>query len=516
MKKGGYLGHIFMVGAFTMLSRVLGLAREMLQSRQIGAGVAQSAFALAFALPNMARKIFGEGALTAAFVPVFRGEVEEVGLEKASRLARIVMTMVLLLLATIVLVALAGLVATLFLADRLALADRTRITVSLVAILIPYMLAICGAAFGMGVLNAMNRYKAASFMPSILNLVWIAALIAIAFFPELAVVTRVRIVAGAILFGGFVQFAFMLRCMARAGVSPRLCFSGWRGEKVRLVWRNLAIAAAGAGAIQLNYLLDQVLAQCAAEWAAGVISFAERLMDLPLGVIGVAFGTVLLPTFSRSFAKGNVAGAREVLATSVRNMMFVMIPAAAGLCVLSTEVTRVVYQGGEFGDTDTIRVARAVAVYAVGLGFFGLQKTLVPWFQAQKDMKTPFGVTTVTVAANATLNILAVWLLPVEWRHVGLAASTVFCACLGCMLLLVQAYRRNGCLGLSGTVPYLLRVLVAALIMAAAVAFVRREIALKPLPTLIVTVMTGAVVYAFLAVLLKIWRFPRRTARAGA
>ena len=207
-----------------------------------------------------------------------------------------------------------GLVATVFLADRLELADRTRITVSLVAILIPYMLAICGAAFGMGVLNAMNRYKAASFMPSILNLVWIAALVAIAFFPELAVVTRVRIVAGAILFGGFVQFAFMLRCMARAGVSPRLCFSGWRGEKVRLVWRNLAIAAAGAGAIQRNYPLDQVLAQCAAEWAAGVISFAERLMDLPLGVIGVAFGTVLLPTFSRSFAKGKVAGAREVLA----------------------------------------------------------------------------------------------------------------------------------------------------------------------------------------------------------
>ncbi len=153
------LKNAFTVGAFTALSRVLGLAREMLQSRFIGAGVAQSAFTLAFALPNMARKLFGEGALTAAFVPVFRGEVESAGLEKASKLARAVMTTVILALGATTVLIVAGLAGTQAMADRLALSGRVRLTISLVTILAPYMLAICGAAFGMGVLNALGRFK---------------------------------------------------------------------------------------------------------------------------------------------------------------------------------------------------------------------------------------------------------------------------------------------------------------------------------------------------------------------
>ncbi len=511
MKKRGFLGHIFTVGAFTMLSRVLGLLREMLQSRLIGAGVEQSAFTLAFAIPNMARKLFGEGALTAAFVPVFRGEVEADGLGKAAQLARAVMTMVLLILGAAVVLALSGLVGSLAMADRLAFSERTRLTLSLVAILVPYMLAICGAAFGMGVLNALGRFRASSFMPALLNVVWIATLSALALFPGLSLVARVRVVAAAILVGGFAQMAFMLVCMARAGVSPALRFSGWREGKVRLVWRNLAIAAAGAGAIQANYMLDQVLGQLAAPWAAGVIGYAERLMDLPLGVIGVAFGTVLLPTFSGFFAKGDVEGARAALASSVRSMMLVMIPAAAGLCVLAPEVTRVVYEGGSFDATATVRVSRALAVYAVGLGFFGLQKSFVPWFQAQGDMKTPLKVSLVTVAVNATLNVIAVWRLPVEWRHVGLAASTVLCALLGCALLVLSARRRNGSLGIGGSWTYFLRVAFAALAMAAAVAFVRRAVALSPVLTLAAAVAAGMAVYAVLALVLRLWRpFGRR------
>ena len=513
MKRQGFLGHIFTVGAFIMLSRVLGLVREMLQSRLIGAGVEQSAFTLAFALPNMARKLFGDGALTAAFVPIFRAEIEEAGLEKASRLARAVMTMVLLLLGTVVVLSLSGLVGTLALADRFDFSGRTRLTLSLIAILVPYMLAICGAAFGMGVLNALGRFKASSFMPALLNIIWIATLAALLLFPGLSLVGRIRVVSVAILFGGFAQMAFMFVCMSRAGVSPRLRFSGWRDEKVCLVWRNLAIAAAGAGAIQANYLLDQVLGQMAAPWAAGVIGYAERLMDLPLGVIGVAFGTVLLPTFSGFFSRHDEKGAREALALSVRNMLFVMVPAAAGLCILAPEVTRVIYEGGSFDAQATVRVSRALSVYAVGLGFCGLQKSLIPWFQAQKDMKTPLNVSLVTVAVNATLNVLAVWLLPVEWRHVGLAGSTVFCAFLGCVLLLVAARRKNGALGLGASVAYVLRVLVATAVMAAALLFFRPKLALPSPVTLAVAIAEGLAVYTLMALVLRIFRLPRRQVR---
>ena len=469
------LKNVFTVGAFTALSRVLGLVREMLQSRCIGAGIVQSAFTLAFAIPNMARKLFGEGALTAAFVPVFKGEVEAASLEKAGRLARAVMTMVLLMLGAVVLLAMGGLELVVTFRNELGVRNMERfmLTVRLVKTMLPYMIFICGAAFGMGVLNALGKFKASSFMPCLLNLCWIGMLGWIAFNPELRLDQRIHRVALAILVAGALQMAFMLWCMARTGVSPRLSFAGWRDEKVRLVWRNIGVAALGAGAIQINYLLDQVLAQLAAPWAAGVVGYAERLMDLPLGIIGVAFGTVLLPTFAGLFARHDLDGARDALASSVNSLLFIMIPAGVGLVVLAQEVTGVIYQGGQFDALATLRVGRALAVYSLGMGFFGFNKVLVPWFQAQNDMKTPLRVTLQTVGLNAALNILAVTLLPEEWRHVGLAASTVVCAGVACALLLRKARRLNGTLGLARCLAPLARVLVASAVMAAAIVLLR-------------------------------------------
>ena len=431
----GPLRHVFTVGSFTALSRVLGLVREMLQSRLIGAGVEQSAFALAFAIPNMARKLFGEGALTAAFVPVFRLEVEREGLEKAARLARAVMTMMLLMLSAVLALALVGLFCS---ASFVTCAKedlfRVRITFALVAILLPYMLAICGAAFGMGVLNALGRFKASSFMPALLNIVWITALAVLMFFTDLPPRTSILFVAGAILVGGFLQMAFMFRCMAKVGVKPVPLFSGWRSDRVRLVWQNTVVAAMGAGAVQVNYMLDQVLAQCAAPWAAGVIGYAERLMDLPLGVVGVAFGTVLLPTFSAHFAKNDAEGAKICLKKSVLQMLGVMIPASVVTFFCAPWIVWLIYEGHAFDATATVRVARALSVYGLGLCFFSIQKCLIPFFQAQGDMRTPLRVSVQTVALNAVLNVLAVVFLPVEWRHVGLAASTSFCSLVGCLL----------------------------------------------------------------------------------
>ena len=511
------LANVFTVGAFTMLSRVLGLVREMLQSRLIGAGVEQAAFVLAFAIPNMARKLFGEGALTAAFVPVFKGEVESDSLERASQLARAVMTMVLLMLGAIVLLLIGGLEVVVHFRDSLGLKDTPRLllTIRLVKTLLPYMIFICGAAFGMGVLNALGRFKASSFMPCLLNFFWIGILAWLALsgkvheaypdflpgiFTDYRLDQRIHRVAMAILIAGAAQMAFMLWRMHKAGVSSRLSFSGWRDSKVLLVWKNLGIAALGAGAIQINYMLDQVLAQLASDWAAGVIGYAERLMDLPLGVIGVAFGTVLLPTFAGFFAKGDVEGAREALSSSVVSLMFVMLPAAVGLFVLAPEITAVIYQGGAFDAVATVRVSRALAVYAVGLGFFGFQKTMVPWFQAQNDMKTPLRVTVYTVIVNAFLNILAVWLLPVEWRHVGLALSTVLCAAIGCVILIALARRRNGSLGLGGAVAPLAKMFAASLAMGVVIAAVRPLVAKFPAVAALASLISlGAAVYGILS-----------------
>ena len=209
------------VGAFTALSRVLGLVREMLQSRFIVAGVEQSAFTLAFALPNMARKLFGEGALTAAFVPVFKDEVEAQAMESARRLARAVLTMSLLMLGAIVTLAFLGLEAAVHFRVGLEMTGRTLLTVRLVKTLRPYMIFICGAAFGMGVLNAMGRFAAASLMPCLLNVFWIGALASLAFGGEMSLAARVQRVAWAILAAGAAQMAFLFRCMAKRGFPPR-------------------------------------------------------------------------------------------------------------------------------------------------------------------------------------------------------------------------------------------------------------------------------------------------------
>ena len=433
------LRSIFTVGGFTALSRVLGMVREMLQARLIGAGVEQSAFTLAFAIPNMARKLFGEGALTAAFVPVFKDAVERGEIEAARRLARAVLTTVLLILGATVALVFVGLSATLALPFfGVDLSPRMVLTLRLVRILFPYMIFICGAAFGMGVLNSLGRFVEGAFMPAFLNVVWIAALGLLCFFPGLALATRVTVVCWAILVGGAAQMVFLFRCMSRRGYGFRPLFAGLQDEKFRLVWHNTIIGALGAGAVQLNYMLDQVLGQCAAPWAAGVIGYAERLIDMPLGLVGVAFGTVLLPTFSGHFARGDEAGARLALRHAVMQVTVLMLPASVVTFFLAPWIVQLIYQGHAFDAVVTVRVARALSVYGLGLCFFSVQKCLIPFFQARRDMKTPLAVTVRTVILNAVLNVVAVLLLPVEWRHVGLAGSTSFCALVGCVLL----YRR--------------------------------------------------------------------------
>ena len=437
VKVGKTIRSVFTVGGFTAFSRVLGLVREMLQSRLIGAGVEQSAFTLAFAIPNMARKLFGEGALTAAFVPVFRGEVERGEVESAKRLARAVMTMVFLILGAVVALAVTGLSVFLNLEPgtwNLELGARSVLTVKLVRILFPYMIFICGAAFGMGVLNALGRFVEGAFMPAFLNLIWIATLGTLCFFPGLDVPTRVTVVCWAILAGGAAQMAFLFWCMRKRGYGFRFMLPDFRNERFRLVWQNTAVAAMGAGAVQVNYMLDQVLGQCAAPWAAGVIGYAERLMDLPLGVVGVAFGTVLLPTFSGHFAKGDVEGAKTCLRKSILQMMVLMVPASIVTFFCAPWIVWLIYEGHAFDATATVRVARALSVYGLGLCFFSIQKCLIPFFQAQNDMKTPLRVSMQTIVLNAILNVLAVVFLPIEWRHVGLAASTSICAFVGCIL----------------------------------------------------------------------------------
>ena len=439
-----------LVGALTMASRALGLARDMLQSRLVGGGVEQSAFALAFQIPNLLRRLFGEGAITAAFLPVFKAEVEAGRRDEALALARAVATMVVSLLSALVLAGMlaAGAALAWWAPAASDPAGRAALTLRLVVSLLPYGVFICAAAFCMAALNALDRFLASSLVPCVLNVVWIAALAAAALLaPGWSAARTVSALALAIVGAGALQFAFLFFALRRRGWTLAPLFRGWRSEKVLLVWRKTGQAAIGAGTMQISTACDQALAQIAAPWAAGVLGFANRLVDLPLAVVGTAFATVLLPVFSGRFARGNADGARAEFAGAVKRMLFLMMPAAAGLAILAPDVSRVIYQGRAFLPQDAARVARAAACYAPGLVFFGLSKALVPWFQAQGDVRTPVAVSIAAVAANAALNCLAVWGLPVEWRHAGMALATVATSAFSCAALAALARRKNGAMG---------------------------------------------------------------------
>ena len=483
------------VGLFTMASRVLGLVREWLMAHFVGAGLESSAFYVAFAIPNFARRLFGEGALTSAFVPVFKGLAENDRMDAARRLARAVATMAWLMLGAFVVLgvlALSGLVSGWnsvlaawnaaagpwnavpslwphLLPDWPAMPETVLPMLRLLRIMLPYALFICAAAFGMGVLNALGRFAAAAFAPCLLNFVWIGTLLSVLFVPGLDLYARVRLLAWAVVAAGVLQMAFLLWCARRRGVPLVPSREGWRDDATKLVWRNTATAIVGAGAIQINALLDQVLAMSAAPWAPSVIAYADRLMELPLALFGTAMGTVLLPTLAGRFAKGDAEGAGRALFDGIRDMMVLMMPAACGLAVLSPDVTVLIFRHGEFGPEAAVRVSRALSTYACGLAFFGLAKALVPWFHAQNDMKTPLRVSVRMVFANFALNLLSVLYLPVEWRHVGIAGSTVVCSAASCVWLGAIIRGRGGVrVAVPGARWQILRIAAAASVMTAA------------------------------------------------
>ena len=459
------------VGALTGFSRILGLVREMLTSRLMGAGLEQSAFVTAFQIPNLFRKLFGEGALTAAFVPVFKSRLEAGDDAEAHRLARAVASMVFLLMAALCVAGIIGIsVALPFVSPDGKAASVLRLT----RIMLPYAALICTAAFAMGVLNGLGKFGRAAFAPAFLNIVWIATLVALYFFPELSIWQRIEIVSWSVLLSGLLQMVYLLRAAAREGVTLSLTFRAWREANVAFVWRNTFIGALGMGAIQINLVMDNALALYAADYGAAAIQYAERIVYLPLGVVATAFVTVLLPTLSGRFAKNELSDARSLLGKSLEEMLALMLPAAAGLFLLSHEITELIYEGRAFTQLHTIYVSRALACYALGLVAFSLYKMLSVWFHAQKDVRTPLKVGVSMIAINLSFNIASIIFLPDGWKHAGIAASTVLCSFLSTTALALIARHRRIAPDFRAIGANAARLCAATLIMALAVYFTRR------------------------------------------
>jgi len=438
------------VGFMTALSRLLGLVREMAMAFVFGTSALKSAFDIAFVVPNLFRRLFGEGALSSAFVPVFSESVSKDGTERAYAFAVRVISLLALVLGLITLV---GILLTYPAADLLPKSGpwaRWVLPLPMMRIMLPYALLICVAAVLSGILNTFGRFAISSLTPLLLNAVWLAAIVGAAVCVKgtdnPAQQAKLMIIAWSVVVAGVVQIAFQLPALARRGFHFRFDFHGiWSDKKIRRVLVLMGPAALGMGLVQINVCVDKVLAFWADPQAPAALEYAERLVYLPLGMFGTAFMTVLLPAFSRFAATGDRESIRLGAERALRNLSLIMAPCACALVCLSYPVIHLIYnmKGGSFDAESNMLSARALACYAPGLVVFCFQKVLTPAFYALQDLKTPVKISLGCLFLNITLNILSVICLPHGWKHAGIAGSTVLCSAVNGTALAILL-RRHG------------------------------------------------------------------------
>lgn len=427
-----------LVSLGTLSSRILGLIREVMMASVFGTSLVGSTFFVAFTIPNLFRRLFGEGALSAAFIPEYVKTRDGKGAEAGWRLFRNTSSMVLILLGGVCLL----MQTAILFALRGDLPVRIRSTLIPLQIMLPYMVAICLAAILMGVLNAHRRFLVPAFTPCILNLVWIVALAGVGFREDLSLEDKVLWISWAVLLAGLLQF------LAQAPVLRRI---GYRapehiqplGPGVRVVLRRMGPAALGAAVTQINVLADRFLALWAGEYGPAALTFSERLIYLPLGLFATALGTILLPEMSGLAHRKDPEGLGRVLDQSVRGLLYLMLPAALGLGILATPIVTFVFARGAFDELSVLYTSRALMCYAPGLVVFSLVKVFVPVFYAHGDMRTPVKIGIAAVTGNLILNVVFILVLPAGWKHAGLALGTVISETVQLLALGICLHRRG-------------------------------------------------------------------------
>jgi putative peptidoglycan lipid II flippase len=429
------------VGIAILSSRILGLIREMVFAALFGAGRNLDAFLMAFRLPNLLRDLFAEGALSTAFITTFSKKIAVDGDESAWRLANKVATLTAVFMSGITLL---GIVFAPQLVELLTWGswspDKTALTVLLTRIMWPFMLLVSLAALVMGMLNAKHVFGPPAMASSYFNLGSIIGGVAIGWWldPNFGPRSLVGLAIGTLI-GGAWQLAGQFPSLWRVGYRYHADFH-WRDEGVRTVLTLMGPAVIAASAVQVNVLINSGFAASLGNGPVSWLNIAFRLMQLPLGIFGVAIGTVTLPLVSKSAAVGNMDEFRAILARGIRLAFLLTIPSAIGLAMLASPIISVIYQHGRFNAEMTRQTAGALEFYAVGLVSYAALKVLTPAFYAIGKRNTPMVVSFLAIAANLFLNWLFTFRL--GWGHRGLAFSTSLVATIN-FLLLYALMRRH-------------------------------------------------------------------------
>ena len=473
MENRNVIRFAFFVGGFTMLSRVLGMVRDVLTAGFFGTSLAMSAFVVAFRIPNLFRALFGEGALSSAFVPVFMDSRRNEGEAAAWKLARRVSTLVGATLLVLVVLGIAGLGA----ARRWpGLGAEMAAVLPLARIMLPYVFFICMAALAMAVLNSYRLFSVSAFTPALLNVTWILSILFIVPVMRGGTSAQIQALAWTVFAAGAVQLAYQIPSLWRVGWRPGIDVD-WRDPRVKQVFLLMGPSALGLAVNQVNVLVNSMIAlHWVGTWAPSALFYAERLIYLPQGILATALGTVLLPVLSDFAAQKKHLEMREAIHHGLRTLLFVMTPASVGLFVLAGPVVQMLFEHGSFDPRSTWLTARALSFYAPGLMVFCLAKVFVPAFYALQDTRTPVKIGLCAVTLNFTLNVACALTLPEYWRHAGMAFSTVVAEGFNGLMLAWFLRRRLGPFGLRGILGGLGRALGAAACMAAVAWFAEREI----------------------------------------
>jgi putative peptidoglycan lipid II flippase len=453
------------VGLAVLCSRVLGLIREQVFAGLFGAGKNLDAFLMAFRLPNLLRDLFAEGALSTAFITTFSGTIATEGDESAWRLANKVATLTAVFMSAVTLL---GILFAPQLVDLLTWgswpADKTELTILLTRIMWPFMLLVSLAALVMGILNAKHVFGAPAMASSYFNLGSIIGGVAIGYWidPSFGARSLVGLAIGTLI-GGLWQLTAQFPALRRVGYRFHTDFV-WRDPKVRTVLTLMAPAVIAASAVQVNVLVNSGFAASLGNGPVSWLNIAFRLMQLPLGIFGVAIGTVTLPLVSKSAAVGNMEEFRTILARGMRLAFLLTIPAAIGLAMLAPPIISVIYEHGRFNADMTRQTAGALQFYAIGLVAYSALKVLTPAFYAIGKRNTPMLVSFLAIGTNLFLNWLFVYRL--NWGHRGLAFSTSLVATVNFLLLYALMWQHTRRLETQQMLSALLKICLAGALLA--------------------------------------------------
>ena len=451
------------MAAATGVSRIAGLVRDMVVASLFGAGFGTDAFFMAFTIPNLLRRFFGEGSLTAAFVPTFSEVYHRQGIDEARRVANICWTLLLLVMAAVTLLGIWGspVIVKVIGFGYGAVAGKLALTDFLNRLMFPYIFFVSLLALLTGILNVLGHYFFPSFSTVLLNISMILCAVLLA--PHFTVQPIVALAVG-VLVGGLLQLLIQFPVLRRKGIRLRLDFH-FRHPAVSKVARLMLPGLAGVAIYQINVVISRLLASFLPEGSVSFLYYGQRLFELPQGVFVVSLAQAVLPAMSRQVAADDRAGFKESLRFALVLIGIVTLPAAAGLIVCAVPIYSLFFMRGAFSYQDVMQTALALCAYAPGLLFVGVSRILVPTFYALQDTRTPVWISFWTLIVNALLGILLMGPL----RHVGLALALSLSSVCNALLLAWLLRRKIGALGFGAVVNSLARALPATFLMVAVV-----------------------------------------------